>query len=79
MGEENFKFKETITVGYTDFNKNEINEIINNLGNEFRGDQYHLLHKNCNHFVDALSKILCGKGIPKWVSLMSLMTLSMMS
>lgn len=63
LGEENFKFKETIMIGYTDFNNDEVREIINNLGNEFTGDKYHLLHKNCNHFTDCLAKILCGKGL----------------
>jgi len=73
LGEENFKFKETITIGHTDFNHEEVREIINNLGNEFTGDRYHLLNKNCNHFTDSLAKVLCGKGIPTWVNRLATM------
>ena len=65
--------RETITLGYTDFNKNEVEAIIAQIGNDFKGDSYHLLHKNCNHFTDALAKVLCGTGIPSWVNRLATM------
>lgn len=57
LGEESFKYRETIVIGYTDFNDDEVREIIKTMGSEYKGDQYHLLHRNCNHFSDALSKV----------------------
>lgn len=31
--------------------------MIEQMGHEFQGDQYHLLHKNCNHFTAAFCKV----------------------
>ncbi|RWS27509.1 desumoylating isopeptidase 2-like protein [Leptotrombidium deliense] len=68
LGEDTFKYKESLLIGYTDFTDDEVREIVKQIGNEFRGDQYHLLHKNCNHFTDIVCKTLCGKGIPSWIN-----------
>lgn len=57
LGEEGFKFKETIVIGYTDFDQDDVKQIVEQLGVKFRGDKYHLLHQNCNHFTDALTKV----------------------
>lgn len=68
LGEESFRFRETIVIGYTDFDQEDVKQIVDQLGVKFRGDKYHLLHQNCNHFTDALTKVLCGQGIPSWVN-----------
>lgn len=65
---DQFKFKQTIQLGSTDFNPDDVKKIVDQLGKDFRGDQYHLLNKNCNHFTTELTKILCGKELPSWVN-----------
>lgn len=58
LGEDSFKFRETLVIGYTDFDQEDIKQIVDQFGVKFRGDKYHLLHQNCNHFSDALTKVI---------------------
>lgn len=58
LGEENFRFKETILIGHTDFGSDDIRQMVKEMGKDYKGDKYHLLHKNCNHFSDAFIRVI---------------------
>ncbi|CAI2355106.1 unnamed protein product [Caenorhabditis sp. 36 PRJEB53466] len=65
---ETFKFRESIVVGETDHTSTDVRKLIKALGEEFRGDRYHLISRNCNHFSSVLARHLTGKEIPGWIN-----------
>uniref|UniRef100_A0A183CQF4 DUF862 domain-containing protein n=1 Tax=Globodera pallida TaxID=36090 RepID=A0A183CQF4_GLOPA len=65
---ENFKFRESIPLGETDFTAEDVSKMIQSLGQDYRGDSYHLITKNCNHFSALLSKTLTGQELPPWIN-----------
>uniref|UniRef100_A0A0K0EMK3 DUF862 domain-containing protein n=1 Tax=Strongyloides stercoralis TaxID=6248 RepID=A0A0K0EMK3_STRER len=65
---ENFKFRESIIIGETDFSVTDIKHIVKQLGQDFKGNAYHLICKNCNHFSAEFAKILTGVEIPGWIN-----------
>ena len=50
-------YRESIILGTTDFTPSDVKKIIDQLGKEYRGDQYHLLNKNCNHFSSVMAQV----------------------
>ena len=49
--------RQVIHLGYTDFTEVDVQRIVAELGKEFRGDKYHLMNRNCNHFSSALTGV----------------------
>ncbi|KAH8386586.1 hypothetical protein KR093_001334, partial [Drosophila rubida] len=65
---QHFHYRESIQLGYTQFSRDEVHRIVEQLGWQFTGNSYHLTSNNCNHFSDTMSRILCGQQIPKWIN-----------
>lgn len=59
-----FIYRQSIHIGYTDFTEEDVARIITELGKDFRGDRYHLMNKNCNHFSSQFTQVLkiCYSG-----------------
>lgn len=49
--------RQSIQIGTTDFTDEEVRRIIEELGNQFRGDKYHLMNNNCNHFSQGVTQV----------------------
>ncbi|KAG9299576.1 hypothetical protein G9A89_020747 [Geosiphon pyriformis] len=67
-GPPNVTFKETITMGFAELDKDQIKDIIQELSEEYRGNTYNLLTRNCNHFSNELCRRLIGKSTPSWIN-----------
>ncbi|CAH8839814.1 unnamed protein product [Trichobilharzia szidati] len=67
LGEE-ISFKERLYMGRTYLSKKAVERLLVSLADEFRGDAYHLLHFNCNHFTSQFVDLLCHGTLPKWVN-----------
>lgn len=57
-----------MVIGETSMGAQEVQEVVQALGNEYKGTAYHLLERNCNHFSNELCLKLTGKPAPSWVS-----------
>jgi len=62
------KFRESVYLGETALSKRAVERLVKSLGDEFRGDRYHLISKNCNHFTEYLARELTGVEIPQWIN-----------
>lgn len=60
-------FRESVIVGETRASPEEVQQMVQSLGDSFRGTSYHLLQRNCNHFSDMLCERLTGQPAPLWV------------
>ncbi|RDX70445.1 DeSI-like protein, partial [Mucuna pruriens] len=63
-----FVYRCSVNLGQVTMPPSEFRTFIGNMANEYHGDTYHLISKNCNHFTDDMSHRLSGKRIPGWVN-----------
>ena len=61
-------YRESVKIGYTTFTKGEVEQAVVHLGRDFKGINYHLINKNCNHFAGELSRLLSGREIPTYIN-----------
>lgn len=63
-----FTFRKSIFIGTTDLNPKDVRVFMEKLAQEYSGNTYHLISKNCNHFCNDVSLKLTAKSIPRWVN-----------
>ncbi|GFH14231.1 PPPDE putative peptidase domain-containing protein [Haematococcus lacustris] len=61
-------FRESIYMGETDLSQEEVQQLIYKMGQEFKGNRYHLLQRNCNHFASNVVYQLTGRPAPSWIN-----------
>ncbi|CAH2077302.1 unnamed protein product, partial [Thlaspi arvense] len=63
-----FTFRKSILVGETEMKAKEVRSFMEKLGEEYQGNKYHLITRNCNHFCNQACLKLTQKAIPSWVN-----------
>lgn len=61
------EFRRSIPMGVCKLTRQEVRRLVVQMGKEYKGNAYHLLQKNCNHFANALCQRLVGRSAPTWV------------
>jgi hypothetical protein len=61
-------FREAISMGHTNLSAQEVQQLVQKMGQQYKGNKYHLLQKNCNHFSNDLCLQLVGRTAPFWVN-----------
>lgn len=65
---EGFTFRKTILIGKTEMGPAEVRAVMEDLAQDYRGNAYNLITKNCNHFCNDACIKLTGNPIPNWVN-----------
>ncbi|KAG6428434.1 hypothetical protein SASPL_112685 [Salvia splendens] len=63
-----YVFRRSILLGSTDMSRSEICSFMELIADQYQGNTYNLIYKNCNHFTDEVSHCLTGNRIPGWVN-----------
>jgi hypothetical protein len=61
-------FRESIELGLFDGGNHEVDKILSHLREEFHGDTYNIISKNCNHFSNSFAFALLKKPIPSYIN-----------
>eukprot|EP00931_Biecheleriopsis_adriatica_P072089 TRINITY_DN4611_c0_g1_i1.p1 TRINITY_DN4611_c0_g1~~TRINITY_DN4611_c0_g1_i1.p1 ORF type:complete len:394 (+),score=85.29 TRINITY_DN4611_c0_g1_i1:39-1184(+) len=60
-------YRQTVVLGKTTLSEGEIGAVISSMLEEYPGDDYDLLRRNCVHFAEDFSRRLQVGGLPGWV------------
>ncbi|XP_059658230.1 deSI-like protein At4g17486 [Cornus florida] len=63
-----FTFRKSILIGRTDMGPKEVRALMEKFAEEYSGNTYNLITKNCNHFCNGACLQLTRKPIPSWVN-----------
>ncbi|KAK4277221.1 hypothetical protein QN277_015246 [Acacia crassicarpa] len=63
-----FTFRKSICIGSTDLSVREVRAYMESIADNYAGNSYHLITKNCNHFCNDVCLKLTNKSIPRWVN-----------
>ncbi|KAK2968051.1 hypothetical protein RJ640_001290 [Escallonia rubra] len=63
-----FTYRKSILIGRTDMGPKDVRAFMEKLAEEYSGNTYNLIAKNCNHFCNDACLRLTGKPIPNWVN-----------
>ncbi|CAM8964105.1 unnamed protein product [Rhodiola kirilowii] len=63
-----FRFRKSILIGRTDMTSEDVRNFMKKVSQEYAGNTYNLISRNCNHFCNDLCTRLTGKSIPRWVN-----------
>lgn len=64
----NARFRETVDLGVFEGGQRDIDRVLDELRPVFKGEDYHIVNRNCNHFADAFVQKLLGREIPGYVN-----------
>ena len=63
-----FAFRKSILIGRTDVGPREVRSLMEELAEQYTGNTYNLISKNCNHFCNEACLRLTSNPIPRWVN-----------
>ncbi|KAL2472151.1 PPPDE putative thiol peptidase family protein [Abeliophyllum distichum] len=63
-----YSYRESIVLGRTNCSTAKVSQILKELSQEWQGDKYHMLARNCNHFCNELLQRLGVPKLPAWVN-----------
>ncbi|KAJ1494469.1 PPPDE putative peptidase domain-containing protein [Baffinella frigidus] len=61
-------FKEGVVMGHIHRSRYEVDHLLARLADDFPGDSYDLVRRNCNHFANELCVALVAKKIPSYIN-----------
>eukprot|EP00923_Selenidium_pygospionis_P010293 GHVN01017916.1.p1 GENE.GHVN01017916.1~~GHVN01017916.1.p1 ORF type:complete len:410 (-),score=100.01 GHVN01017916.1:367-1596(-) len=61
-------YRETVVMGHTHLTEMQVQVLIDYMRDEWSGNTYHILRKNCINFCDQFCCLLGVGGVPEWIT-----------